>query len=312
MQRLLQDGLIPNAAEDLTLAKAKALWTRGDFNQSEALCDSIITTYNDMEETFPTTNLHMASAMSGKALSQLLAMKTLDDAYAVRDYFRVTLKFLERHPPASNNLPQAAAYSNCGTAEAIYALFLEEANDVSVPMDAALKCWFQGLQQIKDPTSAHLELASGTLQANMQANLAWGVLNYETDRSDSLKKASDYAKKALEAHDAHAGTNVEGLRRVLSIVAKCYHEAGSSVTAEGLFQSATDTKQVLPGPLTQLEIQDSFLGYADLCSQWERRESDAKRLEEAAANINHQLPDAWKGKRGIHSTLWFWTPGDFL
>jgi tetratricopeptide (TPR) repeat protein len=312
MQKLLQEGVIPNSGEDLTLAKAKACWTNGDFDQSEALCDSIITTYNDLEETFQTTNLHMASAMSGKALSQLASMKTLDDAYSVRDYFRITIKFLERHPSTANNLPQAVAYSNCGTAEAIYALFLEETNDVSVPMDSALRCWFQGLQQTEGQKSAHLKMTSNTLQANMRANLAWGVLNYETDRSDSLEKASDYAKKALSAHDAENGASVAGMRRVLSIVASCYHKAGSAVIAEGLFQSATDEKSLLAGPTMLLELQDAYLGYAELCKQWEKRESDAKRLEQEAININNRLSDGWKGKSGIHSSLWFWTPCDFL
>lgn len=312
MQSLLAGGMIPHSAEDLVLAKAKAFWTRGYFDQAEALCDSIITTYNDLEETFPTTNLHMASAMSGKALSQLAAMNTLDDAYSARDYFRVTIKFLERHPPATNSLPQAVAYSNCGNAEAIYSLFLEETNNVSVPMDAALRCWFQGLLQAEGTKPAHTRMASNTLQANMQSNLAWGVLNYETDRSDSLKKASDYAKKALSAHNAEAGKRIAGLRRVLSIVATCYQKAGNAVTAEGLFQSATDKKKLLPGPAALLEVQDALLGYADLCRQWEKREGDSKRLEEEAININDQLPDGWKGKSGIHSSLWFWTPSDFL
>jgi hypothetical protein len=310
MQTLLQDGMIPHSGEDLTLARAKASWFAGKFDQSQELCESIISTYNDLDETFPTTNLHLAAAMSGKALSQLASMKTLDDAYSVRDYFRITTKFLERHPPNSNTLPQAVAFNNCGTAEAIYALFLEETNNVSVPMDAALRCWFQGLQQIgEEQNSEHLKWGSNTLQANIQGNLAWGVLNYETDRSDRLKKASDYAKKALAAHTSG---DEEGMRRVLSIVASCYHQAGSAVTAEGLFQSAIDRKNILPGINVLLELQDAQLGYAGLCRQWEKREGDATRLEAEANELNDQLPNGWKGKSGIHSTLWFWTPSDFL
>lgn len=313
MQELAQqEGSNPNSFEDLTLAKAKTFWTNGDFVGAADMCETIISTYNDLEETFSTTNLHMASAMSGKGLSQLASMKTMDDAYSVRDYFRVAVKFLERHPSSSNSLPQAAAYGNCGTAEAAYALFLEETNDVSVPMDAALRCWFQGMQHLKDNVPSHLEMSSNTLEANLQTNLAWGVLNYEVDRSDRLEKASDYAKQALSAHDGDGGASVWGMRRVLSTVADCYHQAGSAVTAEGIFQTAIDKKKVLQHPSVLLELQDSYLNYAKLCENWEKRQGDAKQLKEKAMEIENQLPDGWKGKSGIYSSLWFWTPGDFL
>jgi hypothetical protein len=56
---------------------------------------------------------------------------------------------------------------------------------------------------------------------------------------DRLLKALDYAGKAL--HDAAASSlGTEGMCRILSIVVECYHQAGSAVTAEGLFQSAVD------------------------------------------------------------------------
>lgn len=321
---LCQSTSIPNATEDMLLAKAKVLWTKGEFLQAQELCESIISEYNDLQEVFPTTSLHMASAMSGKALSQLAAMKTMDDAYSVRDYFRIAIKFLERHPPSANSLPQAAVHANCGVAEAVYAMFLREMNDVSVPMDSALRTWFQGLQKTESDRSETTELlgahyliaASKMLQSNIQANLAWGVLNYEKDRSDRLSKASEYAGKALKVHDdadIHNNLGAEGMCRVLSIVASCYHEAGSAVTAEGLFQSAVDKKKILPaGPLSQLELRDACLWYAKLCRKWEKREGDAKRLEQEAAKIDDSLPVAWKGKSGIHGSLWFWTPGDFI
>ena len=324
MKHLLQSGgkeknsmtLIGSAImdDDITLAQAKVFWTKGDFAQSQELCESIVSTYNDLEESFSTTNLHMASAMSGKALSQLMAMNSLDDAYSVRDFFRITIKFLERHPPTSNSLPQAVAYSNCGSAEAIYALFLEETNNVSVPMDAALRSWFQGQTLLKTngeeySSSSNGSWASKTLQAYMQANLAWGILNYETDRSDRLSKASEYAKKALAVQD---DGNVGGMRRVLAIVASCYHQAGSAVTAEGLYQSAIDRTNISSDPSSLLELQDAYLGYSGLCKQWEKRGGDAKRLEQESNAINDLLPDGWKNKQGMHGTLWFWTPGDFI
>lgn len=306
---------IPNASDDIVLARAKVLWTQGEFSQSQELCESLIADYDDLQESFPTTPLHLAAAMTGKALSQLAAMDTMDQAFSVRDYFRITMKFLERHP-SSNSLPLAAAHANCGVAEVVYNNFLEKTNDVSVPIDSALKVWFQGLQKTEREISEEtlgpqLSKASRVLQATIQADLAWGVLNYEHDRSDRLKKASEYAKKALDALGPGSTTEAEGIRRVLSVVAACYQEAGSAVTSEGLFQSATDRKSLPPGPLPLLELQDAILGYSKLCTSWEKREGDAKRLEKESLEINDKLPEAWRGKSGIHGSLWFWTPADF-
>lgn len=314
--------------EDLILARAKAHWFAGQFDESLELCESILSTYNDLEETFPTTNLHMAAAMTGKALSQLAAMETLDDAYSVRDFFRVAMNFLQRHPPQDNSLPIAAVHSNAGVAEAVYNIFLEDTNGVSMPINTALKTWFQGLQKTRLSSGAgqsiQLIAASKSLEASIQSNLAWGVLNYEDDRSDRLSKASEYAKKALAVYDVSSDDDdgagnpnlllvqKEGLPRVLSIVASCYKEAESAVTAEGLFQSATDRKSLLyPSTLTLLELKDAYMEYADLCQQWDRREADANRLSGLADEIGDSLPAGWKGRNGILGSLWFWTPSDF-
>ena len=304
-----------NFQEETTLALAKAHWMQGDFEKSEELCESIVSTYDDLNETFPSTNLHLASAMTGKALSQLAAMKTMDDAYSVRDYFRVAVKFLERHPPSGNSLPQAISLSNAGVAEAVYNIYLEESNDVSVPMTPALKFLFQGLQKTavsQGSSSPQILAASHAIEASIQANLGWGVLNYEDDRPDRLTKASEYAKKALAFYDAEGIIGKEGLSWVLSVVASCYHEAGSAVTAEGLFQSAIDNKDGLPhDTLTMLQLRDAHKGYAKLCSNWENREKDAANLLKDAGDIEASLQSSWQGKSsGIHGSLWFWTPGE--
>ena len=306
----------PNGREDMILAQAKALWYQGDFASSQELCESIIQGYDDLQETFPTTNLHLASAMTGKALSQLASMKTIEDAYSVRDYFKITKKFLERHPPSDNSLPVVAAHLNAGIAEAVYNGFLEEMNNVSVPMDAALKSWFQGNQRIETSSSVppHLLPASKTLEANLKANMAWGILHYEQDRSDRLSKSSEYAGDALKVYDdTDAGRSAECLRRVLTVVASCYIEAHSAVTAEGLLQSASDikTKQVV-GPLQQLELEETYKVYSKLCNQWDKRQGDAEKYDRKAQEVVDSLPDGWKGKSGIFSGLWFWTPSDFL
>lgn len=309
-----QESLPPHFEHDMLLALAKVYWTSGQFAESQELCESIIATYDDLEESFPTTNLHMASAMTGKAVSQLASMTSLQDAYSVRDYFQIAIKFLERHPPSENRLPQAAVLSNSGAAEAIYNLFLEETNNVSVPMDAALRAWFQGLQKIDVAKSSNVQVkaASQFLQSNIQANLAWGVLNYEKDRSDRLSKASDYAKKALAVFDdPNAALGKEGLPHVLAVVASCYFQADSAVTAEGLFQSAIDRKgSDAAGTLKLLQLKEAYLQYSGLCQQWEKRDGDAKRLAEESQTIDRSLPPGWQGKSGMHGNLWFWTPGE--
>lgn len=303
---------VPNASEDILLAKAKVNWTRGEFEMAEELCNSLVSKYDDFQETYPATNLHMASAMTGKALAQLSKMKTLEEAFSVRDYFRVTVKFLERNP-SINNLPLVAAHANCGVAEAVYNMFIQETNNVTVPMDAALKVWFQGVKKIEENVAAsHLQQASTTLQATIQADLAWGVLNYETDRKDRLSKASEYAKKALEVLDSSGGGDKDGVRRVLTVVASCYQQAGHAVTAEGLFQSAVDRKDQPLSPLPLLELRESLSEYSKLCAQWDKRESDAARLQKDSESVDDLLPDSWRGKSGIHGSLWFWMPADFL
>lgn len=306
---------ISHASDDLLIAKAKVLWTKGEFSQCQELCDSMISRYDSLQESFPTTPLHLASAMTGKALAQLVAMNSIDDAFSVRDYFRITIKFLERHP-AANSLPLAAAHANCGTAEAVYNAFLEETNNVSVPINAALKTWFQGLQMTERERSEEslgpqMYKASKVLQATIQANLAWGILNYENDRSDRLIKASEYAKQGLNALGQDNSFDEEGLRRVLSVVAACYQQAGSAITSEGLLQSATNRKKMPSSPLPLLELQDALLGYSKLCLDWEKRESDSERLKRESLDIDDKLPQGWRGKSGIHSSLWFWMPADF-
>ena len=304
-----------NFEEETILALAKVRWSMGDFHESQVLCEKIVSTYNDLEETFPSTNLHIASAMTGKALSQLGAMKSMDDAYSVRDFFRVAIKFLERHPPSENTLPYAAVLSNGGLAEAIYNIYLEKNNDVSVPINPALRFLFQGLQKTavrESSSNIQILAASRALEASIQANLAWGVLNYEKDRSDHLSKASDYAKKALGFYDSESIIGKEGLSWVLSVVASCYHQADSVVTAEGIFKSAINKKNMPPGTSTMLQLREAYNGYSNLCIQWENREKDARNLKKDAEAIEEALPLNWQGKSGIHGSLWFWTPGEYL
>jgi tetratricopeptide (TPR) repeat protein len=343
------DTAPPHLDATITLACAKVYWLNGQFIQSKKLCESIIGTYNDRDESFPTTNLHIASAMTGKAVSQLCAMKNMEDAYSVRDYFNICNKFLQRHPPSATVLPQATGLANAGVAEAVYSMYLEQNNNISVPINAALKNWFQGLQKIITTTATTTNKGNSTilrkassyqsLQSTIQSNIAWGVLHYEDkDRTDRLSKASEYAKKALAIYNnnnnnendssllhpqPHLGN--DGLIKVLSIIAACYEQADDVITAEGLFQSAittTNNKNVPLGTLAKLELRDAYIQYANLCGQSQgdntdtkrrRRDSDVTNFLQKAKDIDDtQLPMGWKGKSAIHGSLWFWTPGEFL
>jgi len=315
------------AAYEIQLAKAKIRWKQGHFADSQSLCESLLLGWEQQHPEATVSAFHIAAALNGKALSQLVQMDSMDEAFSVRDGFRVALKFLESQTTqTSHSIALAAAYSNAGGAEAIYNQFVQERNNVDVPMDSALKTWFKGLQKIEVPPrqkrngdenaigdhSQQLEKASLCLQASLQADLAWGVLNHEHDRKDRLSKASDYAKKALAALGPNSSIEDDGFRRTLAIVASCYHQAGSAVTAEGLYQSATSRKIPPSGPLQCLELYDAMLGYSRLLSGWDKRQGDADRLQEEASQLSQELlPDAWRHKSVVHSSLWFWTPADF-
>ena len=307
------------SSEDVALAQAKVLWFKGEFDDALEICESMIQQYNDFEESFPATNLHMASAMSGKALCQLASMDSMDDAYSVRDYFRITIKFLQRHPSTSG-FPEAVALHNCGVAEAVYAGFLEENNDVTVPLNAALKSWFQGLQRLEGTSRIGSSVVSELLKAKIQANLAWGVLNFERDQPDYLSKASEYAGKSLAIYDklkAELGDSVRvdhhrvGLTRTLAVLASYFYHMDNAITSEGLYQSALDKVDTrVADTFSLLEVKDAYNGYAELCSNWDKRQSDARRLEEGCQRADDLLPGRWKGKSVNYSSLWFWTPGD--
>ena len=114
--------------------------------------------------------------------------------------------------------------------------------------------------------------------------------------------------------------------RALGLVASCYARAGLAVTAEGLLQSAMDLcKQnnansndghgmniVNQCPMAQIDSRSIFLYYASLCSNWDKREPDAKKNEEFALGVNEKgLSESWKGVSAIYSGLWFFTVSDF-
>jgi len=259
-------------------------------------------------------SLHYASARTGQAITRLSSCQTLDDAFSVRDPARMVVKFLEGQ--YNTPLASATAQLNFGIAEAIYAEVVSRENNVQVPLDGAMRAWRQGLtilkrHQRRGKQSKRQETLAAVLQARLKSNMAWGLLQMTNER-DYVKQASEYAGEALQVYDKMTSepSEKEGLGRTLSLVATCYHKSSMAVTAEGLFQSAIDQPAV--SPLQKLELRDTYKFYSTLCREWEKRERDADRLEQQGVDMNESLPEAWKGKSSIHSSLWFWTPNLFV
>jgi len=299
---------------DVTLARAKAAWFGGDFDTSESICNAALE--SDVIESL--SPLYEASLRNGYGLCRLLCMDTVDDAYSVRDPFRGILKSLERMP----TLALAMAQLNFGTAEAVYSTFLQEKNNMDAPLDAAMRSWKQGLTTLKRVPSSNKDVdgrggtaaSSIALEIRLTNSMAWGCLQMSKVSGNGVEQASEFASKALKLNDdnkdALGGFKDEGLRRTLTLLAICCHRSSSAVTAEGLFQSAVenDDKCAVSNPLSNLELRDAFVAYSELCRDWDRREHDADRLVQQASDVDGSLPPGWRGKSGIHSSLWFWTP----
>lgn len=298
------------ASIEFTLAKAKCLWYLGEFDEAFECCDDLLET--DELQELP---LHYASALTGSGLAKLLTCETLDDAFTVRDPFRMAVKCLEMY---SNQLGPAliAANLNLGVAEIIYGNVVREKRDVEVPIDPALKTWTTAITLLERRSSKPSEQSMiSALDVRLQANMAWGIIKIDDDMDDIVPRALEFAGKALKASDGIEtidNNDKEYFRRVLTIVAKAYHKAGKAVTAEGLLQSAT-TLPSIGCTLTKLDESSAFRAYSGLCKDWEKRQRDAERLETQAKEIESQkLPANWQGKNEIHSSLWFWTPSEFF
>lgn len=284
---------------EVQLATAKLLWLQGEFVSAKAICDEML------DQPLPDYQYEYA-ARTGHAINRLLLVESLDDVYSVRDPFRMVVKSLEGMP--SHAL--AMAQLNFGAAEAVYAEVVgSERGMDNVPLDGALRSWNQGLTTLKRASSNDKTLLAA-LEARLQANMAWGLLQMKREK-DNVKRASEFAGKALDIYDKKAGDLKEGFGRTLALVATCYHKSSSAVTAEGLFQSAVDSKLSRVTPSEKLELRDSYLAYSDLCRDWDRRAADADRLQNKASEIDATLPIGWQGKSGIHGSLWFWTPAMF-
>lgn len=299
----------------LDMALAKAHWLNGEFITAKGICDLIV-------EDADTHRLQVVSR-TGQAVSRLSAVQVKDDVFSVRDPFRMAFKRLE-HTPRDCHTALAAACLNLGVAEAVWAETVKKFNPDTmqdVPLDASMRMWNQGLaslQSAKKPRgdAAVANIVRALLEARLHTCMAWGMMNMP-HFDGYVDDASEFASKALAVYDKNPALqengknrpNKEGLTTTLSILATCYHKSGSAVTAEGLFQTALD--QPLHSPLQRLELRNALTCYAELCREWDKRESEAAKLKERAKQVDAMLPPGWRGKSVIHSSLWFWTPALF-
>jgi hypothetical protein len=189
----------------------------------------------------------------------------------------MVVKTLERQPTAQTAL--AAAHLNMGVAEVVYAEMIAREHNhivgVDVPLDAALRSWKQGLSVLeKQQKRQQQHPSSAVLQARLNANMAWGLLQI-TGEKDHVQRASDFARRSLAIYDddqSNNEKNQEGLSRTLTLAAECYHKSGAAVTVEGLLQSASDKKKSQHShfPSQIIEVRDALQAYANLCQNWDK------------------------------------------
>lgn len=141
--------------------------------------------------------------------------------------------------------------------------------------------------------------------------MAWTLLQKE----HALKQASEYSSTALSfaeklQNQVSQPTYHHALGRSLRLVASCYAQADSALTAEGLFQSAIDSLKLasISDPLACLDLRDAHEDYATLLHQWDKRSGDAEKQHEKAHQVNKALSGEWKDKASICSGLVFITP----
>lgn len=280
---------------NVLIAKAKSAYHRGDFAAARAKSEELL---DDAPNKHPFGTVAVARTIQGA--SRLQGMQSIDDAFSVRDPFRMTVKYLERNRPG-NKLALAAAHYNLGTAEAIYAQAVSKFNDVSVPLDYALRSWKQGLTMISNRQSCYL------LKARCHANMSWGLIQManDTDKPDFLKQASENAQAALACYK-HAIVQ-DGLERTLCLLGVCAHKSGQAVTAQGLFASALDKeKETLVGKLNYIE---TLRCYAKLLDDWEKREKEASLMRAKISLV--ALPEGWMDKSVVSGSIWLFGLGIF-
>jgi hypothetical protein len=273
----------------IMVAKARSLYFKGQFTASRAMCDDILQQEDPTSQSFDT----VVAARTILGACRLQSMETIDDAFSVRDPFRMVVKYVEHNQPG-NKLALAAANFNMGTAEALYAAAVSKFNKVAVPMNSALRGWKHGSTLIANRKSCRLLTA--WCHTNMSECLI-GMAN-ETGNMDYLKQASENAQTALACYEG--SVIKDGLGRTLCLLGICAHKGGQAVTAQGLFASALDfEKETVVGKLAYIETLNAYAGLLD---DWEKRENEAESMREKAKSV--LMPDGWRHSAVTAGSLW--------
>ena len=303
----LQQQSTGNVIEDiqLSLARSKVLWLSGDCIPAKALCDDIL---KQPDLPFPL----LISARTGQAVNRLLLVTCIDDVFSVRDPFRMAVKAIESARGAASPNMLAMAHLNMGVAEAAYVQVISNERGETVPYDAAMRAWKQGLTILKRAAGGGSDPWKRALQARLHTNMAWGLLQMKSE-PNHVERASEFARDALKVYDEQPTNNdeealyKEGLGRTLTLAATCYHQASNAVTAEGLLQSAIDEIYALSSssPLDQVALREAYRAYAALCRDWDKRNRDAEKMNDQAEAVQDSLPIIWQTKSDVYSSLWF-------
>lgn len=157
------------------------------------------------------------------------------------------------------------------------------------------------LKSASDFASCAIKIYNTYITSNTFISLDFSTLwTEESQQSPSSSTSQGVHIRSFLQHD---------LARALTLAASCYAKSGFAVTAQGLFQSSMDILESsqgrYPWPLTALDARTAFLGYADLCRQWEKRDTDYRLNEDKAKKIEESMEHSWKQKPSILSGVCF-------
>mmetsp|Transcript_2474 Transcript_2474/g.3646 ORF Transcript_2474/g.3646 Transcript_2474/m.3646 type:complete len:464 (-) Transcript_2474:37-1428(-) len=273
-------------------AIAKAMYLNGNFESALQAVTALL----DKPEMLSSL-VSRGKLMNTKGIIILANLDT-EKAAAVQD----TIESIDLLQIAANTLEQESpkdaseAFNNLGVAHAVSSFESAEPKH----REAAISSLQIALQKVQ-----HAEENQYFLRGCIYSNMAQILLDGEPQNDSDLKLASEYSREAMLIFEQKAIdinlTELErqnGLSRALTLVALCYVRANSAVMAEGLYQAAID-KYVSTDPFIKMAHRDSLSRYSDLCKKWEKREADARRLEQTSNEVNSSIPHNWRDKHGI-------------
>jgi len=332
---------------ELNLALAKAQFYSGGGITSAA--ERAVDIANEVGDPNMAA-LRQGVAMNALALSKLSRIdyanessmpgKLADEADECREMLSMATSVLNKPTNGvgvqlaqSLALAQAASSSNQGISEVLHNSLRAKAMGYEKvpPAEHALKSWNNGLSRLEGNDNIPIaDIIRSRLHANIAMSLLIAAMLGDKSKigEEDLKIASENASQSLKLLDgiieqsSSVGddTTREALRvvsgRSLRLVADCYARGGSAVTAEGLYQSASDLlndekHENHGGPLALIERREVYNSYATLCANWEKRSRDSVAMKEKAGLVEDQIAGCWRNKPPAYGGLWLFSVGDF-